>query len=382
MALKRTELDRLVAARGGPGGEYHVARVFEELIDPYVDEVSWDAMGNVVATSYGEEGGTDTGDGDADATDTNETNGDTKDVLLAAHTDELAFLIDGITEDGLCSFSMLGGHYRGYLPGQHVLVGPDNVPGVVGTKPRHFMDSDEKDSLPETLHIDLGAQNPAEVAELNVEPGDHATWDRELTDLANGRLAGRALDDRIALAILVAVARETESDRTVHYAATVQEEVGLRGARAAVHEVDPDIAIALEIFPSDDYPIDGDRSSTVELGGGPVVEFGDGTSEYLFGGVLVDRQTLEWLTAAGSSADVALQHDVMIGGTTDATEFQSAGRARHAGAIAVPCRYTHSPVETIDLDDAEETVDVLVAALESSFPGRTDVRGRRSQRET
>ncbi|ELY38871.1 M42 family metallopeptidase [Natronorubrum tibetense] len=372
MDIDRTELDRLVAARGGPGGEYRVARVFEELIEPHVDEISWDAMGNVVATSYG--GGENGDDGGEKNGDGNEGS---EEIMLAAHTDELAFLIDGITDDGLCSFSMLGGHYRGYLLGQHVRVGPDAVPGVIGAKPRHFMNGEEKEALPETLHIDLGARSRDEVADLNVEPGDQATWDRELTDLANGRLTGRALDDRIALAILVAVARVADPDRTVHYVATVQEEVGLRGARAAVHEVDPDVAIALEIFPTDDYPTDGERAVDVELGSGPVVELGDGTSEYLFGGVLVDRQTLEWLKRAGETADVPLQHDLMIGGTTDATEFQSAGRGRHAGAIAVPCRYTHSPVELIDLADAEETADVLAAALESPFPDRTDVRGRR-----
>ncbi|MFP9191145.1 M42 family metallopeptidase [Natrialbaceae archaeon A-CW1-1] len=358
MALDRAELDRLVAARGGPGGEYHVARVFEELIEPHVDDVRWDAMGNVIATAYGDEDDED------------------EEVMLAAHTDELALLIDEITDDGLCSFRMLGGHYRGYLLGQHVRVGPDGVPGVIGAKPRHFMTGEEKDGLPETLHIDLGARDRSDVADLNVEPGDHATWDRELTDLASGRLAGRALDDRIALAILLAVARETTTDRTVHYVGTVQEEVGLRGARAAAYEVDPDVAIALEIYPTDDYPVDGERSSSVALGDGPVVELADGTSEYLFGGVLVDRQTLAWLKRAGEGADVSLQHDVMIGGTTDATELQSVRGGRHAGAIAVPCRYTHSPVETIDISDATETIDVLSTALESPFPDRTDVRGR------
>ncbi len=358
MDIDRTALERLVAARGGPGGEYQVATVFESLIETHVDDIRWDAMGNVIATSTG-------------------SDPDAEEVMLAAHTDELALLIDGITDDGFCSFAMLGGHYRGYLLGQHVRVGPDAVPGVIGAKPRHFMTDDEKDTLAETLHIDLGVDSREAVAVLNVEPGDHATWDRELTALAGDRLTGRALDDRIALAILVSVAEHVDTDRTVHYVATVQEEVGLRGARAAVHEVDPDIALALEIFPTDDYPVDGDRQTDVTLGGGPVVEFGDGTSEYLFGGVLVDRQTLEWLQSAGQATETDLQHALMIGGTTDATEFQSAGRARHAGAIAVPCRYTHSPVELIDLQDASATADVLVAALESPFPDRTDVRGRR-----
>lgn len=358
MDVDRSDLERLVAARGPPGEEYEVASVFEELIEPYVDEIQWDPMGNVIATCQG----------NADS--------DRREVLLAAHTDELAFLVDEITEDGLLSFTMMGGHYRGYQPGQVVRVGPNQVPGVIATKPRHFMDEDEKDELPETLHIDVGATTREEAKTLGIEPGDHATWDRELTDLANDRLAGRALDDRCLLAALVAIARETDVDRTVHFAATVQEEVGLRGARAVAADVDPDVAVALEIFPTDDYPVDGERSSTTELGSGPVVEIADGTSEYLFGGLLVDRQTREWLGKSAETADVEIQHDVMIGGSTDSTEFQRASGARHAGAIAVPCRYTHSPVETIEWRDLEELTTVLASALATEFPERTAVRGR------
>ena len=356
MELDFDDLERLVTARGPPGDEHDVAETFADLIEPHVDTIEWDAMGNVVATA----------EGDPEAPT----------IMLAAHTDELALLVDRITEDGLLSFTMMGGHYRGNLPGQVVVVGPDEVPGVIGAKPRHYMTDDEKESLPETLHIDVGASDPEGVADLNVEVGDHATWDRELLELGNGRLAGRALDDRLFLAVMLAVARESEADATVHYAATVQEEVGLRGARAVGASVDPDVAIALDIFPADDYPIDGDRSSEVALGEGPVIELGDGTSEYLFGGVLVDRQTREWLHEAADNADVSVQHGLMIGGTTDATELQSVAGGRHAGAVGVPCRYTHSPVETVALDDVEGMIATLRAAVETPFPGRRDVRGR------
>lgn len=356
MEIDLDELAQLVAARGPPGDEYDVAKTFEELVRPHVDRVEWDELGNVIATDEGSE--------------------DAPEIMLAAHTDELAFLIDEVRDDGLLSLTMMGGHYKGYLAGQSVLVGPDEVPGVIGAKPRHYMSNEEKESLPETLHVDVGASSAAEVAELNVEPGDHATWDRELTELNHGKLAGRALDDRLFLAVLLAVARDVETDATVHYAATVQEEVGLRGARTAGYSVDPDVAIALDIFPADDYPIDGESSATVELGSGPVVEFGDGTSEYLFGGVLVDRQTREWLDRAADDAAVGVQHGVMIGGTTDATQLQGVRGGRHAGALGVPCRYTHSPVETVDLDDVDGMVETLRTALSTPFPDRTDVRGR------
>jgi endoglucanase len=348
------DIERLVAARGPPGDEYLVADVFEELIRPHVDSVSVDEMGNVVATS----------EGSADASE----------LMFAAHTDELAMLVDGITDEGFLEYRMLGGHYKGNLPGQQVRVGPDGVPGVVGPKSRHLMSDEEKESLAENLVIDVGAASPAAVADLDIEPGDHATWDREVTRLANDRIAGRALDDRLALAVLLAVAREEDADATVHYVATVQEEVGLRGARAAGFSVDPDVGIALEIFPADDYPAGGDGDPDVAVGDGPVVEFGDGTSEYLFNGVLVDRQTRTWLEDAASERDISVQEAVMVRGTTDATEFQQVRGGRHAGAVAVPCRYTHSPVETLSLADANEAAAVVAEAIRTPFPTREEVR--------
>ncbi|WP_135830254.1 M42 family metallopeptidase [Halorussus halobius] len=348
------ELERLVAARGPPGDEYPVANVFADLVEPHVDSLAVDEMGNVIATS----------EGDSSAPE----------ILLAAHTDELALLVDEVTEDGFLEYRMLGGHYKGNLPGQQVVVGPDAVPGVIGPKSRHYMNESEKESLADDLVIDVGATSPDDVADLNVRPGDHATWDREVTRLANDRIAGRALDDRIALATLLAVARTEDVDATVHYVATVQEEVGLRGARAAGFSVDPDVALAVEVFPADDFPAGDPADPTVAVGEGPVVEFGDGTSEYLFGGVLVDRQTFEWLTAAADTSDAAVQHAVLLSGTTDATEFQRVRGGRHAGAIGVPCRYTHSPVETVSLADVNQTVTVLAEALRTEFPAREEVR--------
>ncbi|WP_158059124.1 M42 family metallopeptidase [Halorussus halophilus] len=355
-SVEFADLERLVAARGPPGDEHAVADVFEELVEPHVDTVTRDELGNVVATSEGTE--------------------DAPEIMLAAHTDELAFLVDGVTDEGFLTFQLLGGHYKGNFAGQQVVVGPDEVPGVIGAKPRHFMDDDEKESLPEDLVIDVGASGRAEVRDLNVEPGDHATWDREVTRLAGDRVASRALDDRIALAMLVATARRVDTDATVHYAATVQEEVGLRGARTAGFAVDPDVGVALEIFPSDDYPAGDEADPAVRVGEGPVVEFGDGTSEYLFGGVLVDRQTLSWLRSAGEAGDIPVQHAVMVGGTTDATEFQQVRGGRHAGAVAIPCRYTHSPVETVSMGDADEAVELLVEALGTPFPSREEARRR------
>jgi putative aminopeptidase FrvX len=354
MGIRTSDLDALVAARGAPSNEYAVADVFRDRIEDDVDRIERDSQGNVVAIS----------EGDADL-----------DIALVAHTDELGLLVDGVTDDGFLEYRKLGGHYKGNFPGQRVVVGPDEVTGVIGPKARHYMDDEEQETVAEgALRIDVGARSRQEVEALNIQPGDFATWDREYEHLADDRITGRALDDRIALAILIAVAREVDVDATVEFVATVQEEVGLRGARMTGFARDPDVGIAVEVVPADDYPAAAEDDPDAVLGDGPVVEFADGTSEYLFGGVLVDRETLTWLRTAADGADVDLQQAVMVGGSTDATEYQQVAGGRHAGAIAVPCRYTHSPVETISLNDVDDTVATLVSALATEFPDPDEVR--------
>lgn len=356
MEIDEEDLAAFVAARGAPSNEYDVADAFVSRIKDHVDTIERDEQGNVIATQ--------TGDPETDF-----------EIMLAAHTDELAMLVEGVDDDGFLEYTKIGGHYKGNFPGQRVVVGPDDVLGVIGPKSRHYMDDEEKEAIDEgSLRIDVGADSPDDVADLNIRPGDFATWDREYERLANGRITGRALDDRIPLAVLVAVARAADANATIHYAATVQEEVGLRGARMSGFSVDPDVGIAVEIFPGDDYPAADEPDPDAELGDGPVVEFADGTSEYLFGGILVDRETLTWLQTAADEADVDLQHAVMIGGTTDATQFQQVRGGRYAGAIAVPCRYAHSPVETLDLDDAADTAATLASALETPFPSSDEIR--------
>lgn len=354
MAVEFEELERLVSARGPPGDEYDVADVFEELIEPHVDSVAQDEMGNVVATS----------EGDSDAPE----------IMLAAHTDELSFLVTDVTDDGFLRFSWLGAHYTGNLPGQRVRVGPDGVLGVIGPKSRHRMDDEEFENLPEDLSIDVGATSADDAREMNIREGDFVTWDRGVERLANGRVTGRALDDRVGLAVLVAVARAAETDATVHYVATVQEEPGLRGAQMTAYDLDPDIAVAVDIFPGD-HPGEDDEFDAA-LDEGPAVEIADGVSDELLTGVLVNRQTQEWFRSAGEAADVDMQWTLFLGGTTDATQFQVVRGGRHAGVVSVPCRYTHSPVETLSMDDADDTADLLVEALATPFPSREEARDR------
>ena len=174
--------------------------------------------------------------------------------------------------------------------------------------------------------------------------------------------------------MLLAVARAAETDATVHYVATVQEEPGLRGAQMTAHDLDPDIAVAVDVFPADHPGADDEFSAPLDEG--PAVEIADGVSDELLTGVLVNRQTQEWLRSAGGAADVDPQWTLFLGGTTDATQFQVVRGGRHAGVVSVPCRYTHSPVETLSLSDADDAAALLAAALSTPFPSREAARDR------
>ncbi|OYR75908.1 M42 family metallopeptidase [Halorubrum ezzemoulense] len=351
MTFQIDDLRQLIDARGPSGDEHSVAAVFRTLIESHVDDVSTDDFGNLVATSEGAR--------------------NAPEILLAAHTDELAFLIDEITDDGFLRFSWLGAHYPGNFAGQRVEVGPERVPGVIGPKSRHRMDDEEARSLPEDWYIDLGADSEEAVEQLDVRVGDYATWDRGLVSLAGGRFSGRAIDDRLGLAILAAVARTTDTDATVHYAAVAQEEPGLRGAETTGYQVDPDIALAVDVFPGN-HPGDDDRFE-VPLGGGPAVELAEGVGQML-NGVLVNRQVREWIRRAGGEVDVEPTNCVFRNGFTDARALQTIRGGRHAGTVSVPCCYTHSPVETFQKSDAVETVSLLSAALTTPFPSREESR--------
>lgn len=358
MIVDYEELKQLISVRGPPGDEYEVADVFSELVEPHVDTVTQDDLGNVIATD----------EGDADEPE----------ILIAAHTDELAFLITDITEDGFLRFSRLGAHYTGNLPGQRVRVGPDGVLGVIGPKSRHRMDDSEATSLPDDLSIDVGAPTESAARDLNVREGDYATWDREVDRLSHGRVTGRAIDDRIGLAVVLAVARTANTEATVHYVATVQEEPGLRGAQMTAYDLDPDIAIAVDIFPGDHPGADDEFSA--KLDGGPAVEMAEGVDARSLSGALVNRQTQKWFRTAGTAADIDIQWSVFLGGLTDAKEFQRIRGGRHTGVVSVPCRYTHSPVETISMDDANEAAKLLTEALSTPFPPREAAMDRRPDR--
>lgn len=325
----------LAAAAGPVGYEDGVREVVREALAPEVDRVATDPMGTVVGTVEG--------DGD-------------REVVVAAHVDEIGFMVSRVTDDGFLQLDSLGGWNAQILRAQPVTVHTDDgeVAGVIGAEPAHTRDEDDVEDI-DDLAVDLGLDGDAAADAVSV--GDVVTLDTDPRVLGDC-VTGKALDDRAGVYAMLTAARETEPDATVHFCATVQEEVGLRGARAIAtdDEFDPDLAIALDGTLERSVPGVDEAETISTLGEGVGIKRKDAT-------VVPSPDVIEWLTAVAEDEGVDHQREVARNIGTDTGALQNAGGAVLSGALSIPVRYHHSPVETAHREDLTATVDLLAAAL-------------------
>ena len=330
---RRQFLEELLSTPGPSGYETNSQRVWIDYVSEFADEVHTDDYGNVVATLSG---------------------GDTE-VALAGHGDEIGFIVRDLTDDGHVRMGRIGGSDKTVSRGQHVTVhtadGP--VDGVVGQTAIHLREGD--DGVPDVAeqHVDVGATDGDELAEL-VDRGDPITFQQTVTDLENGRLSARGMDNRIgiwAAAEGLRRAAENDAEATVHAVSTVQEEVGLQGAKMVGFDLDPDVAIAADVTHATDSPDSpGKRSTGVELGEGPVVSRGSTNHPVV----------VEALRATGEDADIDLQLQATgIRTGTDADAFYTSRGGIPSVNVGLPNRYMHTPVEVIDEDDLDAMADLL-----------------------
>ena len=331
----RDLLFELSAAQGPVGYEDDPRAIVREALEPHVDRLETDAMGNVVGTVEG------TSD---------------REVVVAAHMDEIGFMVKHVTDEGFLLLDSLGGWNAQILRAQPVTVHAESemLPGVIGAEPAHTRDEDDVADI-DDLAVDLGLDG--EAAAERVAVGDVVTLDTQPREIGEC-VTGKALDDRAGVYAMIAAAREAEPDATVHYCATVQEEVGLRGARAiATSEAfDPDLVIALDGVLERSVPgvPPADRMTT--LGAGVGIKQKDAS-------VIPSPAVVEWLTATATANDIDHQREVAWNIGTDTGVLQFEGGAVASGALSIPVRYHHSPVETAHRDDLDATVALLAAAL-------------------
>jgi putative aminopeptidase FrvX len=337
---------RLLAVDSISGFEEPMMKALVEELKPYCDEVYDTPRGNVIGIQKG-------------------TDPDAPVIALAAHTDQVGFIVLNIDETGFIRFRKVGGSVtRSIEAHQMRLHGTKGmVLGVVGIKPGHITKPSEANTVPpvEEMYIDVGAKSKAEVLEIGIEIGTPITWNTEPLELANNFIAATASDDRVGIAAMVQVAKNLKGKpipSTVYYIGTVEEEIGLRGAAVAVYDLDVDMAVAIDTSPAGWQPDVNMRDLYYEVGKGPAMHIGKAGSPTRFGSQVLRK----WLIGVAKESGIPYQSGMVLGGN-DAHAIQQAKSGIPACMIAVPRRYSHSPVELFSLDDLDNLIKVLTKAI-------------------
>lgn len=339
-------LKKLSDAHGLSSYEGSIREIIRSELAGHVDEFTEDAMGNLVAIRRGD---------------------DFK-VMVASHMDEIGQMVQYIDENGFLRFVPIGGWFAPVLYTQRVILhgkkGP--VTGVIGAKPPHLLSPEErkKEIKMEDFFIDIGATSAEEVADLGVEIGTPITIDRAFTELANNRVTGKAMDNRVGVALLIKTLKETTSPHTIYGVFTVQEELGLKGAKVSAFTLDPDCAIATDVTIPGDHPGVTKKEASPEMGKGPVLVLVSAQGR----GLMADWKLADWLRAAADGAEIPYQLEVGTGGNTDATIIHLVRGGIPSIPLSIPARYIHSPVEVVDIGDIEAGVSLLLAALNQDSP--------------
>ncbi len=333
-------LEKLCNAVAVSGDETEVRQIVLEAVRPLADEVKVDAMGNVLATRRG--------------------NAPRRvRVLLAAHMDEVGFMLVDDEGQGIYKFRPVGGLDPRQLVGKPVLVGRDHTPGVIGARPIHLTTPEERQrAIPlDSLRIDLGPKGKAQI-------GDRATFATRFRRVGPSIFA-KALDDRLGVATLIELLRHAPENVDLLLAFTVQEEVGLRGARTAAYAMNPDLAIAVDSTPAHDLPpaeeeMDNTAYNT-RLDHGPAIYIADRAT-------LADPRLVRWLAETGEAEGIPYQFRQPGGGGTDAGAMHRVRAGVPAVSVSVPGRYPHTAVGLARVADWQNTLRLLHAALSRLTP--------------
>lgn len=280
-------------------------------------------------------------------------------IMLAAHMDEVGLMVVSVEQGGHLKFRPVGGIDLRILVSKRVRIGEKCIPGVIGSKAIHLQKPEErrKPLDLEQLYIDMGAKDKEE-AEKHVQIGDYVSFDTECISFGDGCLRGKAFDDRAGCALLLELLLE-KGGPDFDAAFTVQEEVGLRGARVAAYTLRPELALAIEATAADDTPDTEKGRSAAALGRGPAISFMDRT-------LVVDRGIFRGLVEAGEKAGIPFQVRRFTGGGTDAGAIALSREGVRAGVVAVPCRYIHAPCCVLKESDLRHTLALVRAWLEAA----------------
>ncbi len=326
-------IKKLVEAYGPSGHEDQVLDLIREEVKDLADHVHIDAVGNLIARKGEKSAGGLT-------------------VMLAAHMDEIGVMVSHIDEKGFARFTTIGGVSPNTLVGNRVRF----ADGTVGTiQIEQGLSGWRNKALDlEKMYIDVGATNPKDAA---VKVGDAACFFRHMDEVGD-RLIAKSMDDRVSCAVLIETMRSLNAQggtpHEAYFVFSVQEEVGLLGARTSAYSIDPDLGIAVDVTLTGDTP--EATPMAVALGKGPAVKIMDG-------GMVAHPAVKGLMIQRAQAAEIPYQLEVLRAGTTDARTIQLARAGVPSGCISIPCRHVHTPSEMVDFDDVQNAVKLLVAIL-------------------
>jgi len=338
-------LKKLCEAPGISGYENQVTDIIKEELKNVCDEVEIDRLGNVIGLKKA-----------------SDKEGDSlpKKVMLAAHMDQIGFLVKSIDKNGFIRFAVVGGFDPKTLVAQRVIIhGKEKVVGVIGSKPIHVMEEEDKKRAPlmKEFFIDAGLEK-SEVEAL-IQPGDAIIFDQNFIQMNDKVVTSLALDNRVGVYVLLEAVKRVKNHQVDIYAvATSQEEVGLRGAITSSYSIAPDFGIALDVTVAMDTPGIKEEEKGCSMGKGAAISVMNSS-------MIAHRGLYLFLKELAEKNNIKYQMDVMERGGTDAGAMQKSRSGVITGGISVPSRYIHSVVEMCHRDDIEASISLLVSFLEN-----------------
>lgn len=333
-------LKKLSESNGVPGNEYLVAKLIEGEVKDLNVSVSRDNLGSLITNKEGKG----------------------PNIVIGGHMDEVGLMVRQITKEGFIKFQTLGGWYSQVMLAQEwqIITPKGIVIGVTGSKPPHIIPLEQRKNAAniDDMFLDIGVKNREEALELGVEVGQMITPVQEFRELGNKNyLLGKAWDNRIGSAVVIEVLRNLKAeklDNNLFGVFTVQEEVGLRGAKTSSYVTKPEIAFAIDTGLGNDVP--GSVSEEQTLGNGPQILIYDG-------GLIAHRGLRKFVIDIAKELEIPFQEGVINGGRTDAGEMHIAHQGAAALSICIPTRYMHSHTSIIHYEDYLNTIKLMTEVI-------------------
>lgn len=339
-----TMLKDLTDANAISGDEKEARDVMENYIAPYADEVYTDNLGSLIAKKTGDENG--------------------PKIMVAGHLDEVGFMVTRIDKNGFLYFQTIGGWWSQVMLAQRVTIKTKNgnLTGVIGSKPPHILSPEARKKPVEIkdMFIDIGASSKEEAEAFGVRPGDSVIPYFEFTQMNNEKmLLAKAWDNRIGCAIAIEVLKQLENEQhpnIVYGVGTIQEEVGLRGAKTSAHLINPDIAFGVDVGIAGDTPGISDQEADSKLGEGPQIILYDAS-------MISHKGVRNLVVATAEEKNIPFQYSSMAGGGTDSGAIHISQDGVPALSITIATRYIHSHAAMLHRDDFDNAVKLIVEVI-------------------